>query len=120
MTTAAVRPYQSVFTRWWFGHVLLFTMAASILVLAALMSPSADVVTIFGQPVPMMCSFRRMTGYGCPGCGMTRSMVFMAHAQVLDAFRMNPAGPPLFAFLAAQIPWQSWKLYAGWRKRRAP
>jgi len=119
LTTASARPYQSVFTRWWFSHALLLSIAAGILVVAALMSPASDVVTLFGEPIPMLCSFRRITGYSCPGCGMTRSMAFMAHGLVVDAFRMNPVGPPLFVFLATQVPWQAWKLVAGWRKRRA-
>lgn len=120
MTSAAARPYQSVFTRWWFGHALLFAMSSAILLLAVLMRPDPDVLTLFGEPIPMMCSFRRITGYGCPGCGMTRAFVYMAHGQVLEAFRMNPVGPPFFAFILSQVPWQGWRLVSGWRKRRAP
>jgi hypothetical protein len=93
-------------------------MAVSVLSLAFLMSPGADVVTLFGEPVPMLCSFRRLTGYGCPGCGMTRSFVFLAHGQIAEAFRLNPAGPFMFVFMASLIPWQGTVLYRGWKRRR--
>jgi len=119
VTSATARPYQSVYLRWWFSHVVLLAISVGILGLAVVMSPSSETLTLFGEPVPVLCSFRRLTGYGCPGCGMTRSMVFMAHGLVLDAFKMNPAGPPLFAFLATQVPWQAWKLFSGWSRRRA-
>jgi hypothetical protein len=70
-------------------------------------------VSLFGFEVPLLCSFRRMTGYNCPGCGMTRSFAFMAHGHVIEAFRMNAIGPLFFAFLASQVPWRIWRLWRG-------
>jgi len=51
--------------------------------------------------VPMPpCSFQVNTGYPCPGCGMTRSMMAVAHGDVVEAFRCHPFGVALFAFVA--------------------
>ena len=52
--------------------------------------------------VPMPpCSFYVNTHLPCPGCGMTRSMMAMGHAHVIEAFNFHPFGVVLFAGLVA-------------------
>lgn len=58
---------------------------------------------------------RRMTGLDCPGCGLTRSFVSLAHGQWAAAWSYHPAGPLLFAVVAFQLPWRAAQL---WRIRR--
>jgi len=99
--------------QWWFGHLLLLGLALAALALAALMEPTPDVVSLFGWDVPVMCSWRRMFGFGCPGCGLTRSFSFMAHGQVIPAFRVNLLGPLIFAVVAVQIPLRAFRLWQG-------
>jgi hypothetical protein len=41
---------------------------------------------------PVMCPFRLATGLPCPGCGLTRSWVYIAHGDFGDAVRANPFG----------------------------
>lgn len=41
---------------------------------------------------PVICPFRRLTGLPCPGCGLTRSWVHLAHGQWGDALLANPFG----------------------------
>lgn len=36
------------------------------------------------------CAFKVLTGFPCPTCGSTRSMVHLAHAEFTAAFAMNP------------------------------
>ncbi len=36
------------------------------------------------------CTFRVLTGFPCPTCGSTRSLVHLSHARFLPAFVMNP------------------------------
>jgi hypothetical protein len=63
---------------------VLAIVAAGALCLAVGLSPAAAT----GGPV--VCPFRLATGLPCPGCGMTRAWVFLAHGRVSDALAANP------------------------------
>lgn len=41
---------------------------------------------------PVICPFRLVTGLPCPGCGLTRSWVYLAHGDWADAAAANPFG----------------------------
>jgi hypothetical protein len=49
------------------------------------------------ERLPSACSFRRLTGMPCPGCGLTRSWVLTAHGHFRSAVDRHPFGPPTFA-----------------------
>ena len=53
--------------------------------------------------LPNLCPFRTITGKPCPGCGITRSMVCMAHGQVERGFVLHPAGPFLLALCVGAV-----------------
>lgn len=36
------------------------------------------------------CSFKRMTGFNCPGCGGTRAVFFMFNGKMWESFKMHP------------------------------
>ena len=93
--------------------------SASIMVLAFTMTPTTEVVSLFGFEVPTLCVWRLTTGISCPGCGMTRSFTFLAHGQVVEAFRMNALGPLLFVVVASQVPWQIYRIVGELRARLA-
>lgn len=38
------------------------------------------------------CPFHRLTGFHCPGCGMTRAAHATLNGRIGDAFRFNAAG----------------------------
>lgn len=96
--------------RWWLGDVAVIAAAALVLVLSMVLSPSTEMLTLFGQDIPVLCGFRRLTGVGCPGCGLTRSFVFLGHGQVWSAFQMNWLGPPLFVAVFLQIPLRLYRM----------
>lgn len=52
---------------------------------------------------PILCPFRLMTGLPCPGCGLTRSWVYVAHGDWTDAVGANPFGVVTFAVTAAVV-----------------
>lgn len=47
-----------------------------------------------------ICSFRRMTGHGCPGCGMTRSVTSFLHGDPRRSIEMHLFGPVLVLIVA--------------------
>ena len=53
--------------------------------------------------LPRTCGARALTGYDCPGCGMTRSFVSIAHGRFADAWRYHRMGAPFFALVLFQI-----------------
>lgn len=55
-------------------------------------------------PLPELCTMHAQLGLDCPGCGLTRSFIYMAHGNVVDALRMHPVGAVVFLFCALQIP----------------
>jgi hypothetical protein len=58
---------------------------------AALVAAAAYPVTAV-EDGPVLCPFRLLTGLPCPGCGLTRSWVYLAHGQWSDAWSANPFG----------------------------
>ncbi len=38
----------------------------------------------------VLCPFRRLTGLSCPGCGMTRACVSLAHGELRASLTMHP------------------------------
>ena len=56
-----------------------------------------------GSPV---CPLHASTGLWCPGCGLTRAMVRLAHADAYGAIRMNLLAPIVAGLLLwAVISW---------------
>ena len=99
-----------------FGDRAVLALSVAVVLAAWILQPSDTDVTLFGWPVPVTCGFRSLTGWPCPGCGLTRSFTWMAHGHPLDAFRHHLLGPPGFLLTVAQIPFRIVRL---WRRRRA-
>jgi hypothetical protein len=64
--------------------------------------------------MPEVCMFKQLTGTGCPGCGLTRSVAATAHLQLGEAVRFHLFGPMILAGAVAvwgcllfgvRIPW---------------
>ena len=65
-----------------------------------------ETVSLLGVPVPETCTFKTVIGYGCPGCGLTRSFISLSHGQLTEAFYFNAVGLPLYLLVIAQIPYR--------------
>ncbi|SDK11244.1 Protein of unknown function [Nocardioides sp. YR527] len=44
---------------------------------------------------PVLCPFRAITGLPCPGCGLTRSWVYLMHGDIGSSLASNWFGPVL-------------------------
>lgn len=52
------------------------------------------------------CIFYKVTGFYCPGCGMSRCLIALFHFQFYQAFRYNLFGFLLFPSLLFYIQYQ--------------
>ena len=104
---------------WWFGELLLLVICGLAVAVAAVLTPSSEVVSLFGMEVPVLCTFRRLTGFDCPGCGLTRSFSFMAHGSFRGAFEANMLGPVVFTLVASQVPYRLIRIARGIVRSRA-
>ena len=100
-------------------HALLLAGASMVLLLAALLKVRNEtevIVPWLGLPLPELCYWKKTLGMPCPGCGLTRCFISLAHGDLTAAWHFNPAGILLFAATAFQIPFriaQLWRLSRG-------
>ncbi len=57
------------------------------LVAACFLSPASI------EDGPVLCPVRALTGLPCPGCGLTRSWVYLTHGWWRESFLTHPFGP---------------------------
>jgi len=70
----------------------------------------------FWGGLPNICAWKNLFGFDCPGCGLTRCFVAIAHGNWAEAWHFNPAGFLIFAVLIYQIPFrgiQLWQIKRG-------
>ncbi len=65
-----------------------------------------------GVQVPGFCLAHDVLRTPCPGCGLTRGFVRIAHGDWEGARRMNRLAFAMFLALALQVPWRLWLLCA--------
>jgi hypothetical protein len=94
-------------------HWVFLLLAGGIVVASTVLSVQGEhevVVPWINRPLPGTCTFLRVTGVPCPGCGLTRSFISIAHGRLRDAWRFNPAGILFFAVVAFQVPYRAWQI----------
>jgi hypothetical protein len=79
------------------GSAALAAVGATAIALAFAVSPAQV------ESGPIVCPFRLVTGLPCPGCGLTRSWVYLAHGDFSEALRANPFGYVTMAAAAVLI-----------------
>lgn len=57
-------------------------------------------------PLPPTCPLHEFTGCSCPGCGLTRSFVHLAHGDVQASLNVHRLGWLLALAVVAQIPFR--------------
>lgn len=67
---------------------------------------------------PLLCPFRLLTGLPCPGCGMTRSVVALAHGDLHASLFYHPLGFVVVAVGVMLVAADSMD-FLGWRRAGA-
>ena len=115
MNSATRTTSGGVLHRW-----LLLAISVAVLASAVVLQVQGDdrvVVPGISRPLPESCYFKLLTGFGCPGCGLTRSFISLAHGDFRNAWRFNPGGILCFAVVAFQLPYQAAQLWRIHRNR---
>src|SRR5450432_2047076 len=76
-----------------------------VVVLAATAMGAGAMVFLFNPATHQfypVCLFHALTGLNCPGCGMTRALYALLHANFLLALKDNAIFIFIIAFLAAR------------------
>lgn len=102
-------------------HLWILALALTALLGSLALEPSADGGLLLSFPVlgrtallPQTCPSRVLLGIPCPGCGMTRSFVALAHGDFLAAINYNPMGPILFLACLFQAPYRIIEYIGAW------
>ena len=66
-------------------------------------------------PLPPLCMSYALFGVKCPGCGLTRSLIYLAHGDWAGSWRMHRLGILFGAVILVQIPYRLWSLRHGGR-----
>jgi len=102
-------------------HWVLLVVCLVVLGLAAVMSVRGGRQVLLpglAVPLPELCTMKRLWGIDCPGCGMTRAFISLAHGDVAAALSYNPAAVWLFAMMAFQVPYRAVQLVRIYGGRR--
>ena len=97
-------------------HVVYLALATVVLGAACLLRIQADgrvVTPVYQVALPGTCWFHNLTGYPCPGCGLTRCFICLADGRLARAWSFNPAGLVVFVLVVAQVPYrviQVWRI----------
>ncbi|MGY6529920.1 MAG: DUF2752 domain-containing protein [Cyanobacterium sp.] len=76
--------------------LILFILSSTII--------ASYLLNITEQESPFSCIILAFTGIPCPGCGLTRSFLAMAHGSIWDSFYHHLFGPLLFiAFIISSL-----------------
>jgi uncharacterized protein DUF2752 len=60
------------------------------------------------------CAVRSVTGWWCPGCGLTRAVHHLMHGDIGRAFGYNALVAPIVALLV--LTWIAWLMESGGRR----
>ncbi|MEQ8788203.1 MAG: DUF2752 domain-containing protein [Pirellulaceae bacterium] len=88
-------------------HATLLIVSTVVVLLSVFLSTSGEqqvLLPLVNLPTPGLCVSKNLLGLDCPGCGMTRCFISVAHGDFAAAWRFNPAGILLFGVLVSQIP----------------
>ena len=105
-------------------HLCFLLLAATIAVLAWSLEVRSDERVAFRGfsqwPLPHSCYSRAIFGVPCPGCGLTRSFVYLARGDWQSAWREHRLGWLLAGFVAIQFPYRTWAIARGGRFGLSP
>lgn len=85
-------------------YLTLTALAGASLVVGRILKPSPTGFGTHEQLGLPPCLFFKLTGFPCPGCGVTTSFAHSAHLHFAQAFITQPFGVVVFSLMVISIP----------------
>ena len=99
-----------------YRHQLLLAMSLMIFMGAFILEIRDDRVYVgweTGHPLPDLCAMRGWLGIDCPTCGLTRSLIHLAHNDWRASVAIHPLGWLIALAVLVQIPYRCYALSSG-------
>jgi hypothetical protein len=91
-------------------HWTMLAIAVLVIGATALLDVSPDgrvaAHALPDYPMPHLCMSRALLGVSCPGCGLTRSFIYLAHGHWQVAWQVHRLGWLLAMLVLAQVPYR--------------
>lgn len=108
-------------------HLFILLASVAVLLAAFLLRVRPDqrveLAVLPGWPLPETCYARSVMGWNCPGCGLTRSFVYLAAGDVEASLAVNRVGWIFALVFCLQVPYRLWAICSAEGRplgRRAP
>jgi hypothetical protein len=110
MTGAAPRRRRQPVTEHWCW--LIFSSAIIAASFCLEVRGAQQVGTAFGPDfvLPTMCLYRGVLGINCPGCGLTRSFIYLAHGDWRASWDVHHLGWLIALVVVWQVPYRIYRL----------
>jgi hypothetical protein len=90
-------------------HRMMLVTVCGVVVLAGLLRVRSDQQVelrgLSGYPLPETCWSRRLFHVTCPGCGLTRSLIYLAHGDWRASLATHRLGIVMAVAILAQFPY---------------
>jgi hypothetical protein len=91
-------------------HAAVLAACAGALVLAFLLEPEAEGLSLFGCRWPWYCSLHEVFGIKCALCGLTRSFCHVAQGNLVAAVQHHRLGPLVFTLFCLEVPYRAYAI----------
>jgi uncharacterized membrane protein len=85
-------------------YLVIAGLSSALLLIARLLSPSANGFGTHRQLGLPPCAFLHFTGFPCPGCGLTTSVAHAARLHFYESITTQPFGMVVFIFAVLSVP----------------
>lgn len=98
-------------------HIEYLVLCGVAVLLSFVLSASGDKVLApvpgGARALPPLCPMKALTGWDCPGCGLTRSFVAFAHGDVAGSLHYHRVGIALFLVAAYHVLYRTFMVIRG-------